>query len=99
MSNENSFYSINKSMKSQQLIEMLSQFDPDTPVVRQGYEAGYNSISIIEQKSIQMNVNPEHFYGAHGPTDHQPEPVPNVPFVDVIYLGGYNHISREHGLY
>jgi hypothetical protein len=86
-------------MTTQQLLEMLSQFDPDTPVVIQGYEAGYNSISIIEQKSIQMNVNSEHFYGAHGPTDHQPEPVPNVPFIDVIYLGGYNHISRENGLY
>ena len=82
-------------MSIKELIEALSKFDPDTPVVVRGYEGGYNDITIVKAESIQLNVNKQHYYGAHCLTDEQYEPVPDVPFVDVVYLGGFNSIADE----
>lgn len=82
-------------MTIKELIEALSKFASDAPVVVRGYEGGYNDVTIVKTESIQLNVNTQHYYGAHGPTDEQYEPVPGVPFVEVIYLGGNNHMAQE----
>ena len=82
-------------MTIKELIEALSKFDPDTPVVVGGYEGGYNDLTIVKVESIQTNVNTQHYYGAHGRTDEQYEPVPGVPFVEVVYLGGFNPVSEQ----
>ena len=52
-------------MTIKELIETLSQFEPDTPVVVGGYEGGYNDISLVTPKTMQLNVNDKHYYGAH----------------------------------
>lgn len=83
-------------MTIQELIDALSKFDPNTPVVVRGYEGGYNDVTFVKKESIQLNVNKQDYYGAHGLTDEQYEPIPNVPFVNVVYLGGYNHNSPEY---
>lgn len=85
-------------MTIKELIEALSKFDLDTPVVVRGYEGGYNDVTIVKAESIQLNVNKQHYYGAHGRTDEQYEPVPDVPFVEVVYLGGFNPIADEPSL-
>jgi hypothetical protein len=82
-------------MTIKELIEALSKFDSDTPVVVGGYEGGYNDVTIVKAESIQLNVNKQHYYGAHGRTDEQSEPVPSVPFVEVVYLGGFNPVADE----
>lgn len=48
-----------------ELIEQLSQYAPNLPVVVKGYEGGYNDVSIIEEVSLQLNVNTENWYGSH----------------------------------
>jgi hypothetical protein len=39
-------------------IKALSQFDSDTSVVIQGYESGFNDVSIIELLTMQVKFNP-----------------------------------------
>ena len=48
-----------------ELIQTLSQYDPNLPVVVKGYEGGFNDISIIEKITLEPNVNIEYWYGAH----------------------------------
>lgn len=81
-------------MTIKELIEALSKFDPDTPVVVRGYEGGYNDIMEIEETSMQLNVNRVWYYGAHREKDSQ-QPLPDVPFTPVVCLWSYNHIADE----
>jgi hypothetical protein len=81
-------------MTIRELIESLSKFDPDTPVVVRGYEGGYNDIMEIEETSMQLNVNRVWYYGAHREKDNQ-EPLSDIPFTSVICLWSYNHIADE----
>jgi hypothetical protein len=48
-----------------ELIQTLSQYDPHLPVVVKGYEGGFNDVSIIEEITLESNVNTEYWYGAH----------------------------------
>ena len=86
-------------MTVKELIEQLSQFKPDTPVVVKGYEAGFNDEHEVELLSIQLNTNTIWYYGAHGTNDDQQSPLPNVPISNVVYLHSFNHIASEgwHG--
>jgi hypothetical protein len=80
-----------------ELIETLSKFDSDTPVVIRGYEAGYNDVSIVEPLTMQHKVNEKHhYYGAHGCVKGLI--VPDKPMTDVIYLGGFNPLCDEPSL-
>ena len=79
-------------MNVQELIEALSQFPADTPVVVRGYESGYNDIQDVRPLSIQLNVNQTWYYGAHGLSDENPQPLPEVPMTGVVYLHSYNHL-------
>ncbi len=84
-------------MTIKELIETLSKFDPDTPVVIRGYEDGYNDVSIVRPKTMQLNVNEKHhYYGAHDCVKGLI--VPDKPMTDVIYLGGFNPICDEPAL-
>jgi hypothetical protein len=49
----------------------------------------------MKAESIQLNVNTQHYCGAYGRTDKQYKPVPGVPFVEVVYLGGFNLIANK----
>ena len=82
-------------MTIQELIKALSQFDPDTPVVVRGYEAGYNDIQCVKPLSLQLNVSTIWYYGAHGTNDHQLYPLPHVHMTPVVYLHSYNSIADE----
>lgn len=82
-------------MTIQELIKTLSQYDPNTPVIS-GYEGGYNDISIIQEKTMQLNVNSKHYYGAHGCVKGLI--VPNKPMVNVIYLEGFNPNADDRSL-
>jgi hypothetical protein len=75
-------------MNVSELIQKLSQYDPNLPVVVKGYEGGYNDISILEELQIQFDVNTEDYYGAHG--DVRGKLDPDKPLHPVLYLGGLN---------
>jgi hypothetical protein len=44
---------------------------------------------------MQLNINKTWYYGAHGPNDAQPQPLPDVPMAAVAYLHSCNHIADE----
>jgi hypothetical protein len=78
-----------------ELIESLSKFAPNTPVVIGGYEGGYNDVSIVEPLTMQLNVNEKHhYYGAHGCVKGLI--VPDKPMTDVIYLGASIPFVMNH---
>ncbi|MFW6264139.1 MAG: hypothetical protein ACOC3E_01275 [Cyanobacteriota bacterium] len=77
-------------MTIEELIVELSKYAPETPVVVRGYEGGYNDVSIIEPKTMQLNVNHRYYYGAHDCVKGLT--VAGKPMVNVIYLGGYNPV-------
>ena len=52
-------------MKVKELIEALSQLDPELMVVRSGYEGGVDEIKKIKIYDIELNVNTEWYYGTH----------------------------------
>jgi hypothetical protein len=52
-------------MNVKQLIETLEKLDPNTMVIRSGYEGGVEEITHVEVMSILLNVNKEWYYGSH----------------------------------
>ncbi len=80
-------------MTIQELIEALSPSDPNTPVVISGYKGGYNDVSIIEKKTMQLNVNNKYYYGVHNCIKGLI--VSDKPIAEVIYLRGFNSIYDE----
>ena len=48
-----------------ELIQKLSEYDPNLPVVIKGYEGGYNDLTITEEICLELNVNTKNWYGAH----------------------------------
>ena len=52
-------------MKVKELIELLSQLDPELMVVRSGYEGGVDEMDKFEMCDIELNVNTEWYYGKH----------------------------------
>jgi hypothetical protein len=83
-------------MTIQELIDALSAFNPQTPVVISGYEGGYNDISVIKPLTIQLNVNDKYYYGAHDCVKgiH----VPGIPLTPVVHLSGFNPICDQPDL-
>jgi hypothetical protein len=55
-------------MNVRQLIEKLSEYDPETMVIRAGYEGGVAEVSHVEVTTIKLNVNTEWYYGSHEET-------------------------------
>ena len=52
-------------MKVKELIEELSQLDPELMVVRSGYEGGVDEVTDYGLCDIELNVNDEWYYGKH----------------------------------
>ena len=52
-------------MKVSELIERLQTYRQDALVVVQGYEDGYDDISIIKEVIIQPASNPKWYYGRY----------------------------------
>lgn len=52
-------------MKVKELIEALSQLDPELMVVVAGYEGGVDEIDKFEMCDIELDVNTEWYYGKH----------------------------------
>lgn len=47
------------------LIERLQQFDPELPVLVEGYEGGCNDMGNVFEIDIIRDANSEWYYGAH----------------------------------
>ena len=52
-------------MKVKELIEALSQLDPELMVVVACYEGGVDEIDKFEMCDIELDVNTEWYYGKH----------------------------------
>lgn len=52
-------------MKVKELIELLSQLDPELMVVVAGYEGGVDEIKKYKLCNIELNVNDDWYYGKH----------------------------------
>ena len=52
-------------MKVKNLIEKLSQYDPELPVFIEGYEGGCDDASLIQEIEVIKDVNVDWFYGRH----------------------------------
>lgn len=52
-------------MTVKELIQKLSELDPDLHVFTHGYEGGFNDIEISEPKDISLNVHEHWWYGKH----------------------------------
>ena len=61
-------------MKVKELIELLSQLDPELMVVIGGYEGGVDEIDKFEMCDIELNVNTEWYYGKHEVLEKGDEP-------------------------
>ena len=61
-------------MKVKELIEALSQMNPELMVVIGGYEGGVNEIKKYKLCNIELNVNTEEYYGKHEVLEKGEEP-------------------------
>ncbi len=61
-------------MKVKELIEKLSQLDPELMVVIRGYEGGVDEVSNYGLCNIWLNANDEWYYGKHEVLDKGCEP-------------------------
>jgi hypothetical protein len=52
-------------MTVKELIEQLQQLDPELHVFVDGYEGGYDDVTISEVKEIALSVYKEWWYGQH----------------------------------
>ena len=52
-------------MTVKELIEQLQQLDPELHVFVDGYEGGYDDVTISEIKEIALNVNNDWWYGVN----------------------------------
>jgi hypothetical protein len=64
-----------------ELIEQLQQLDPELHVFVDGYEGGYDDITISEIKEIALNIHEEWYYGKHDNAD-------NSKSIDTIVVKG-----------
>jgi hypothetical protein len=61
-------------MKVKELIETLSQLDPELMVVVAGYEGGVDEMDKYELCDIELNVNDEWYYGKHEVLSNKDKP-------------------------
>ena len=59
-------------MKVKELIELLSQMNPELLVVVAGYEGGVDEMDKFEMCDIELNVNTEWYYGKHEILEKEP---------------------------
>ena len=56
-------------MTVKELIEQLSELDPELHVFVNGYEGGFHYADISEPKNISLNWHTEWYYGPHELTE------------------------------
>ncbi len=61
-------------MKVKELIETLSQLDPELMVAIIGYEGGVDEVSRYELCDVELNVNDDWYYGKHEILENGEEP-------------------------
>jgi hypothetical protein len=61
-------------MKVKELIETLSQLNPELMVVIIGYEGGVNEMDKYELCDVELNVNDDWYYGKHEILENGEEP-------------------------
>jgi hypothetical protein len=61
-------------MKVKELIETLSQLDPELMVVIAGYEGGVDEVDKYELCDVELNINTEWYYGKHETLKNGEEP-------------------------
>ncbi len=61
-------------MKVKELIETLSQLDPELMVVVAGYEGGVDEMDKYELCDVELNVNDDGYYGKHEILENGEEP-------------------------
>ncbi|PSB24026.1 hypothetical protein [Stenomitos frigidus] len=83
-------------MNVRELIEALSQFDPETRVVVAGYEEGFNDITQVQAEQIRLNAYRDWFYGSHAKADDERvrQSLPDAPEVMAIALTGKNQTTE-----
>jgi len=84
-------------MKVSALIDLLKVMPQDSPVVIKGYEGGVDDVALVEEVSINLNVNNEWYYGPHE-IDSQSSVPSNVDdkSVPAVYLtAALRHASRD----
>lgn len=72
-----------------ELIEKLQALPPDLRVLVRGYEGGVDDLTHLQTTSVKLNVNPEHYYGAHeafDPTDTYEGPKYGTPDCEGVVL-------------
>ena len=78
-------------MKIKELIESLSQLDPNLRVMTRGYEDGYDVSWPINKESpnvvdMALNVNSEWYYGSHSMVSKNHQYGEDVEIVKAIVL-------------
>jgi hypothetical protein len=53
-----------------ELINILSEYDPNAKVVIDGYEGGVEDINTISSAKAYLNVNDDWWYGKHELVEH-----------------------------
>lgn len=56
-------------MTVKQLIEKLGEYDPEMPVMSNGYEGGLNDIDSFEKRDVVLNYHEAWYYGKHESVD------------------------------
>lgn len=52
-------------MRVRELIAELQKMNPNTRVVRDGYEGGVEDVTSVSEVRIQLHANDEWYYGSH----------------------------------
>jgi len=74
-------------MTVKELIEKLSELDPELHVFIPGYEGGYNYADVSKPDSFCLNVNTAWYYGSHEHISYvNEEDRPNYKIVKGIVL-------------
>ena len=73
-------------MKVSDLIQILSQYDPETVLVIPGYEGGFSPIHGVTKKELLKDVNDEWYYGPHDyiHSVHDPESYQKETFLLIL---------------
>lgn len=88
-------------MLIRELMEDLSQLDPDLRVVVAGYEGGFNDIQQIKTCTLRLNVHSDWYYGSHADVadQHISDRLPDSVIADAVALLGENKNSEGLGGY
>ena len=73
-------------LKVSDLIQILSQYDPDTILCIPGYEGGFSPIHGVAKKELLKDVNYEWYYGPHDYINsvHNPEYYQKETFLIIL---------------